>query len=55
LRKDVFPATTRWYWTSSPYVGDSYGAWGVVFNGGHVGGNGRSNGFLHVRLVRASQ
>jgi hypothetical protein len=44
------------YWTSSPYVGDSGGAWGVSFYDGTVFVSDRSNsrGF-HVRLVRASQ
>jgi hypothetical protein len=61
LRKDVFPATTCWYWTSSPYVGDSYGAWNVDFGAwavnfgdGSVSGCGR-DGNGAVRLVRASQ
>lgn len=49
----AFPATPSYYfWTSTPYAGDSSGAWYVGFNDGYVnGGGGRSNP-LHVRLVR---
>ncbi len=45
-----------WYWSSSPYVGYSYGAWDVSFvNGnGYVDLNYRYY-IHHVRLVRASQ
>lgn len=47
-----------WYWTSSPYLGDSSYAWGVNFSVMHeskyVGSYVRSDN-LHVRLVRASQ
>lgn len=43
-----------YYWSSSPYVGVSDGAWGVYFYYGGVGNSSRS-GSNHVRLVRASQ
>lgn len=48
-----------WYWSSSPYVGDSNIAWGVDFRYGHVSFSGRQNfseGIAvdnNVRLVRA--
>ena len=47
-----FPNTrASWYWSSSPYVGNSGYAWDVFFNLGVVLGNSRYyNG--HVRLVR---
>ena len=53
----AFPATpSTYFWTSSPYVGRSLEAWGVIFDGGivnnHYGGRGSS---FAVRLVRASQ
>jgi hypothetical protein len=55
IRSGAFPATSStWYWTSSPYVGVSDFAWGVLFNGGSVNGDLRGNG-SQVRLVRASQ
>ena len=41
-------------WSSSPYAGNSNGAWYIVFNYGNAGGNGRG-GNLHVRLVRSGQ
>jgi len=49
---DYFPNTpgTR-FWSSSPYVGSSYGAWVVNFNVGSVGYNGRDYTSA-VRLVR---
>jgi hypothetical protein len=50
-----FPLTrSAWYWSSSPNVGYSYGAWSVNFGNGYVDSNGRSYGSA-VRLVRASQ
>ena len=50
----AFPNTYTDYWTSSPYVGNSYGAWGVSFVYGNVSALNRSLN-LAVRLVRASQ
>jgi hypothetical protein len=51
----AFPSTpSNWYWSSSPYVGNSDYAWGVDFYYGGVNGYGRNNG-NRVRLVRASQ
>jgi Protein of unknown function (DUF1566) len=48
----AFPATpSDWYWTSSPLVGDSSGAWFVYFSYGGVNGNSRY-GSSRVRLVR---
>ena len=50
-----FPNTANYYWSSSPYVGDSSFAWGVYFSNGLVNfSGGRGNGYA-VRLVRASQ
>lgn len=52
----AFPATpSNWFWSSSPYVGNSYSAWSVNFNNGYVNYSLRLNGSYHVRLVRASQ
>jgi Protein of unknown function (DUF1566)/Domain of unknown function (DUF5011) len=52
-----FPNTVDWvYWTSSPYAGYAYGAWGVDFDGGVAGYGYRANdggyGYGLVRLVR---
>jgi hypothetical protein len=55
IDRTAFPGTpNNWYWSSSPYVGNSGGAWVVGFSNGGVGYNFRYDG-LHVRLVRASQ
>ena len=52
IRSDVFPQTPSGiYWSSSPYVGYSYGAWVVSFYYGSVGVSDRGYG-CHVRLVR---
>ncbi len=49
----VFPNTQKWYWSSSPDVGNSDYAWDVYFYVGYVY---NSNGYSDfVRLVRASQ
>ena len=49
-----FPNTqARFYWSSSPYVGNSGSAWGVNFDYGNVNFTGRSLN-LRVRLVRNS-
>ena len=49
-----FPNTqARFYWSSSPYVGNSGSAWGVNFDYGNVNFTGRSIN-LRVRLVRNS-
>jgi hypothetical protein len=51
----AFPGTpSSWYWSSSPYVGNSGNAWSVNFLNGYVDSNGRGYG-SQVRLVRASQ
>ncbi|MDP2903829.1 MAG: DUF1566 domain-containing protein [Methylovulum sp.] len=51
----AFPATpSNAFWSSSPYVGDTYNAWYVNFYNGYVSNSVR-NGSLPVRLVRASQ
>ena len=50
-----FPNTqANVYWTSSPYVGYSQGAWVVDFVNGYVSYHLRGDG-VAVRLVRASQ
>ena len=47
-----FPNTrASFYWSSSPYVGYSHGAWYVSFYDGDVANDSRGNG-NHVRLVR---
>jgi hypothetical protein len=52
----AFPATpSAWFWSSSPYAGDSYRAWYVYFGLGYVSTYGRNSGDGAVRLVRASQ
>ncbi len=52
----AFPGTpfNNYYWSSSPYVGNGYDAWGVDFGDGYVNIINR-NSNLRVRLVRASQ
>ena len=48
-----FPNTQAYvYWSSSPYVGHSYSAWGINFDYGDVSSGSRSDSYLHVRLVR---
>ena len=48
----AFPATpSTWFWSSSPYVGNSDYAWDVYFSYGSVYGSGRSTASA-VRLVR---
>ena len=48
-----FPNTqANFYWTSSPYVGNSYNAWCVFFGGVLVVNGNRSGSGFHVRLVR---
>jgi hypothetical protein len=44
----------KWYWSSSPYMGNSGCAWYVDFYDGYVYYSVRSN-YYYVRLVRASQ
>ncbi|MCX8522201.1 MAG: DUF1566 domain-containing protein, partial [Rhodoferax sp.] len=49
-----FPNTqANYYWSSSPYVGNSYTAWGINFRYGNVNGNYRENDYA-VRLVRGT-
>jgi hypothetical protein len=51
----AFPgATTRWHWTSSPYVGYTSGAWNVDFSDGFVYDEYRDSSGA-VRLVRVSR
>jgi hypothetical protein len=45
----------RWYWSSSPNVGDSSYAWGVYFGNGDVSNGSVRSSHGYVRLVRASQ
>jgi hypothetical protein len=48
-----FPSTQgNWYWSSSPYVGNSSLAWLVSFGNGYVGNGNRYYGYYYVRLVR---
>ncbi len=51
INTPAFPNSGLFYWSSSPYVGNSHGAWYVSFDNGHVYNNGR-NDSGHVRLVR---
>lgn len=49
----AFPATpSSYFWSSSPYVGYSYGAWFVFFGYGYVYSGDYRNGSVYVRLVR---
>jgi len=51
----AFPATPlAFFWSSSPYAGDSDYAWYVFFDDGYVNGYARGGNYA-VRLVRASQ
>lgn len=43
-----------WHWSSSPYVGGSFSAWGVYFYLGNAGINAR-NFCSYVRLVRTNK
>jgi hypothetical protein len=48
----AFPVTpSEWYWSSTPYAGDSSNAWSVNFDNGNVNNGSRGDGD-HVRLVR---
>lgn len=50
-----FPDTkTNWYWTATPVVWGSGGAWLVSFGSGGVSSNGKGN-YGYVRPVRSSQ
>ncbi len=51
----LFPRTPEaWFWSSSPYVGSTYGAWRVNFNDGDVDYDARGYASA-VRLVRGGQ
>ena len=54
INADWFPNTeAQWYWTSSPYVGNSSNGWGVNFNDGNVDSEDNSREYgNYVRLVR---
>lgn len=48
----AFPGTpSYYYWSSTPYAGDSSDAWVVYLYNGYVYGYGRGS-YNHVRLVR---
>lgn len=52
---DYFPNTrSTWFWSASPYAGNSDGAWGVGFYRGLASVYYKSNDF-DVRLVRGGQ
>jgi len=48
----VFSSRSSSYWTSSPYAGNSGGAWGVGFGYGDAYG-GNKDGTYYVRCVRS--
>jgi len=52
----AFPATpsSSYFWSSSPDVGNAYGAWSVSFGYGSVY-NGNRGYYNYARLVRAGQ
>jgi hypothetical protein len=55
IAQTIFPRTpSEWFWSSSPYVGNSGSAWSVYFGNGYVDNDGRNSSY-RVRLVRASQ
>ena len=56
LDTNIFPNTKddNYYWSSSPYAGNSGGAWRVHFDCG-CDGNASGNYNYYVRLVRSSQ
>lgn len=51
---DYFECESSWYWSSTPYAGDSDYAWIVYFGNGDSSWNGRDDGGF-VRAVRPSQ
>ena len=52
---DYFPETqSNWFWSASPYAGNSYYAWGVDFGYGSGYGANESSA-LFVRLARGGQ
>jgi len=52
----IFPNTPgNFYWSSSPYAGNSSFAWGVFFRDGGVFANVKDIDVRRVRLVRAGQ
>lgn len=51
----AFPATpASWFWSASPFVGNSANAWLVYFSNGSVLNYDRASPY-YVRLVRAGQ
>lgn len=55
IDKEIFSDTkSNWYWTATPYKGDSSYAWCVGFYDGGVS-NDREDDTNYVRPVRASQ
>jgi hypothetical protein len=50
---DVFPENTRWFWSSSPYINDSDGAWIMDFYDGS-GYDDYKDSSNAVRLVRGN-
>ncbi|MDP4028456.1 MAG: DUF1566 domain-containing protein [Gallionella sp.] len=55
INQTLFPATPPMlFWSSSTYVPSSPSAWGVVFDVGDSGADGKTNGG-YVRLVRGGQ
>ncbi len=54
INQQVFPNTTWWYWSGSPYADSSAYAWYVFFYGGYSNFVYRAYDFA-VRLVRGGQ
>ncbi|MHB1618741.1 MAG: Lcl domain-containing protein [Sulfuricella sp.] len=50
----VHSTPSNWFWSASPYVGNSGYAWGVYFGNGYVSVSYRY-GTDYVWLVRAGQ
>jgi len=55
INEAVFPATSDWFWSSSPVAGYAGDAWAVDFDYGGRAWNPRSSHSSGVRLVRGGQ
>ena len=55
INEAVFPATSDWFWSSSPIADHDGYAWTVVFYSGHDSWSPRNAADTPVRLVRSGQ
>ena len=51
---DYFPDTVEYYWSSTTYVNNTYGAWYVYFYNGNINYGHKSKSY-YVRAVRDGQ